>query len=210
LNLIKSELCDDCGEDHDEEEPSRGQVLSNGKKMYIFGEINPDITGSFIVNFKNADSSKEGGPIIIHVCSSGGWVEGGLCMYDMIKSAQNQVITVGCGAVYSAAVLPFEAGDVRLMYKSARLLLHDMSMNLGEIKLNAIKNVAKETGRVYDLSLAYLAKRTGLKYKELHDLCQNDTFLNASECVKYGLVDKIIQDNSHKLGELNLKAFKKK
>src|SRR5271170_2687476 len=148
---------DHCCECEMEEE--EGHSLLQGKNLFLFGEITPDSTGQFIADFKQADSSP--GAITINICCPGGWVEGGMCMYDMIRASNNQVVTVGCGAVYSAAVLPFEAGDVRIMYKSARMLLHDMSMNLGEIKLDAIKNVAKETGRIYDLSLQYLAKRSG-------------------------------------------------
>jgi ATP-dependent Clp protease, protease subunit len=184
----------------EEPEEEKGKTILDDKTLFLFGEITPDSTGSFIANFKQADSKP--GIIFLNISCSGGWVEGGMCMYDLIKASKNQVITIGCGAIYSAAVLPFSAGDVRIMYKSTRMLLHDMSMHLGEIKLDAIKNVAKETGRIYDLSLEYLSKRSGMPVSKLNELCQNDTFLSADECKKMGLVDEVVKDNLNKIGGL--------
>ena len=81
------------------------KVLQMNKSIFIFGEINVDSTGNFMAAFAEADSTP--GPITVHICSPGGWVEGGMAMYDTIRSSNNKVVTIARGTVCSSAVLPY-------------------------------------------------------------------------------------------------------
>lgn len=176
-------------EEHDDDD-GFGKVIRVNKQLFIFGEINANSVGHFMAMFKEADSTP--GYITVNVCSMGGWVEGGLTMWDVIKSSQNEVYTVACGAVYSSAILPFEAGDVRLIYNSSRLFFHDMSVSIPEGTRKTIESITYETNRLYDMYCGYVAERSKLQPKNINQLCVEEKYLDAKECKELGLADIVI------------------
>ncbi len=175
---------------HEDSEEDFSKVLLSGKTLFLFGEINPNSTGNFLAAFQEADSKP--GLIKINICSQGGWVEGGMCMYDTIRSSKNKVLTIACGAVYSSAVLPFEAGDIRAMQKSSRLFLHDMSITMMDATLKTVKSVTSETQRLYKLYCNYISERTGLSLVRVDAMLQEDTYLSSEDCLELGFTDAVI------------------
>lgn len=175
----------------------QSQVFAAHKNIYLFGEINAMSAGGFLHALHEADSRP--GPITVYICSMGGWVEGGVAMYDAIRSSKNQIVTVGTGAVFSAAVLPFLAGDIRVLQPSARLMLHDMSVGMGEASLKQVRSVVSATNKMYDLYCHYVSSRSKLTAKQVNEFCQAETYVNAKECLKYGLTDVVEKENNKKL-----------
>lgn len=179
-----------------EEHEEAGKIFLHQKEVYVIGEINPNSTGNFLAAFKEADSRP--GKITVNICSSGGWVEGGMAMHDAIKMSRNPVVTVNCGAVYSSAVLPFQAGDLRLMFPSSRLFFHDMSLGIGDATLKTVKSVVSETNRLYKLYCDYVALRVGCSPKFIDSLCQKESYLSATQCISLRLTDDMLIFNNNK------------
>jgi ATP-dependent protease ClpP protease subunit len=179
-----------------EQDDEAGEVLKVHKTLFIFGEINPMSVGHFMAAFKDADSKP--GRINVYICSNGGWVEGGLVMHDIIRSSINQVFTFACGAVYSSAVLPFEAGDNRFIFPSSMLFFHDMSVSIPESHRKTITSVNKQTDFLYDLYCEYIADRAKIAPKQIDKLCMEETYLNSKECLDFNLVDTVIPFNDKK------------
>lgn len=192
-------------EDHDHDDFSK--VLTVRKNIYLFGEINVNSTGNFLAALQEADSKP--GLISVSICSGGGWVEGGLAMFDAIRSSKNEILTVACGAVYSAAVLPFQAGDIRGMHRSARLFFHPISLGIGEASLNALNAVTKETERLYQLYCDHVAERSGLPSRKVGHLCEVESYLDINDCAALGLTDIIYEYNDNKYVEPQMKPRKK-
>lgn len=192
-------------DDNDDNEVNH--VATIRKNIFLFGEINVESTGNLLVAFQEADAKP--GNIKLNICSAGGWVEGGLCMYDLIRSTNNKVITIACGAVYSSALLPFQAGDLRVMQKSARLFLHDMSLSIGQASLNTVKSVSNETSRLYKLYCENIAERSGLSFNVVDKMCKGETYLSSEECLKMGLCDLIISYKNKEPKQQALKGKKK-
>lgn len=197
---------------HEHEETDESQfakVIKLDKNIYIFGEINPATTGFFLNAFTEADSTP--GVITIHICSMGGWVEGGMSMYDTIKASKNVVKTVACGAVYSSAVLPFVAGDIRVAQRSSRFLLHQMSLGgVNEINLTTVKTIATETTRLHKLYCEYVSNASLVSTESVATWCESETYLSAEEANKYGIVQKVIEFNPKKYVDLEKRLPLKK
>ena len=138
---------DDCPGHENREEEANVNLIN--KDIFIFGEINNRSVGMFLMAFAQADMVP--GIIRVFICSAGGWVEGGLAMYDTIKSAQNDVITIASGVVYSAAVLPFSAGDLRVMQKNTKLFLHPFSLTVEDATIKTIDMTSKETKELFKI-----------------------------------------------------------
>lgn len=167
-----------------------GKVLSNNNTIYFFGDVTPNSAGNFIACLKEVDAIVDKG-INIFLCSHGGWAEGGLAMYDAIKSCNNKITTHALGAVYSAAVLPFIAGDVRIVSKNSTLLLHDMSVSMSDTTLSELKNIERESSKIFNLICGVVMFETGLNRKKVEELTKAEAFLTANESLKYNLADRI-------------------
>lgn len=191
-----------------EEADDSGKILLQNKSIYLFGEITPNSTGNFIAALKEIDSKP--GVITVNICSAGGWVEGGMVMYDVIKSSKNKVITVGCGAVYSSAIMPFEAGDFRVMYKSSRLFFHDMSLNIGDAGFRTVRAAVNETSKLYALYCQYISERASMAPERVSELCRRESYISSEDCLTMGLVDKVIGPNDSKFEAAKSKVKSKK
>ncbi len=181
-------------DEHDDSEA--GRVLLNNKTIWFFGEISVQSTGNFIAALEEADQKK--GDIVINICSGGGWVEGGFAMYDAISCAKNRTVTVGTGAIYSSAILPFQAGDTRVLYPNARLFFHDISITMGSVTAKSAAAALKETEVLYDLYCRTVADRSGLSKEKISKFCQEESYLTAGNCEAFNLVDTILMPNKHK------------
>jgi ATP-dependent protease ClpP protease subunit len=114
-------------------------------------------------------------------------------MYDAIRSTKNKVITIACGMVGSAAVLPLMAGDERRIQKSAKIFLHDGSISMGgEFDMKSIKSLTLDSERINVIYNGYLSERTGLPVKKIQELCFNNTYLSAKESIKLGFVSSVV------------------
>lgn len=62
--------------------------------------------------------------LVVVVGSPGGDPEASIAMYTTLRAANLPIISVGLGAIYSAAIYPFMAGDKRLLFPEATFLFH--------------------------------------------------------------------------------------
>jgi ATP-dependent Clp protease protease subunit len=175
---------------NNDDAPEGGRVLLNNKTIWFFGEINVMSTGNFIAALEEAD--RKAGRIVVNICSGGGWVEGGLAMYDAITCARNQVITVGSGAIYSSAILPFQAGDHRVLYPNARLFFHDMSVTMGSVTAKSALTALKEVDVLYSQYCDLVSKRSKLSPKDISAFCQEETYMVADRALALNLIDEVV------------------
>jgi ATP-dependent Clp protease protease subunit len=168
-------------------------------------------------------------PITVFIDSPGGDVNSGFILYDTIRMSRAPVKTVGqVGA--SAATILLAAGTERLVYPSARFMLHLPSMYFGEGVSEAVAVIrTAELTRVKEqLAKAYidcgvtaglpLADTTGLtpeqadvmhtgwralvREKLLVDI-NLEHWMSAEDAIAYGLADRYItQDELFPLTEL--------
>lgn len=186
----------DSEDDHDHGEPE-GKLLLNSRFIYLIGEITYNLTGDFIAALNHLDEKE--GDIHVIIASDGGWADGGFAMYDAIRSTSNKVITEACGSVGSAAVLPFLAGDIRLMNKNARMFLHQPNVTLGAgVPAGALEGISLEMNKLFNSYLDLMKDNSFLKKAECKKLCDDESYLSAKECLDMGFSDATIMPNKRK------------
>ncbi len=182
----------------DDRPDSFSKVLFINKDIYILGEITPNSAGEFLAALNMADQGD--GEINVYICSMGGWCEGGLAMYDAIKSTRHPVKTIATGAVYSSAILPYIAGDLRLVQKSAKIFLHEISVSVShELNPATLESATKETRILVDMFSAYISSACKLSKHEVTNMCKAETYISAEEAVQMGLAHQLIDYTKNKV-----------
>ena len=195
----------------EEEQPKNREILlheprileRSNNRIYFYSEI--DRSSILTLNKALRDISNDAlittqvnevevpTPIYLHINSYGGNVFSGLAgMDEIIKTSERvKIITIIDGCCASAGTFLSIVGEERAINRHAFMLIHQLSSVMWgkyeEFKDNQ-KNLDKLMGMIKNLYKTY----TKLPVKKLDEILKHDLWFDAKECLKYGLVDKII------------------
>lgn len=131
-------------------------------------------------------------PIInLHLNTFGGGVFAALATVDTIRRLKSTVHTYIDGSVASAGTLVSIIGSKRYMGQHAHLLIHQLSGGMYG-KFSEMEDEFFNSSNLMKLFKEYYKKNTKLPMKKLDELLKRDIWLNAEECLQYGIVDEIV------------------
>lgn len=149
-------------------------------------------------SINNPDNAITG--IEVKINSPGGDVHNGFSVCEALLSSKIPVTTNVVGMAYSIAGVVAMCGHKKKMSDYATFMMHDASGNKG--------------GEVLELISSSLAKifenNTNLTLDKCKELMKRETWYNAEECLKNGLIDEIVNTSIKKPimnGEVELHAF---
>lgn len=132
--------------------------------------------------------------LTLFIHSSGGDVNDGFAIIDMIESSRHPIQTVGTGLIASTALLILSAGQkgTRTITKNTEIMSHQFSGGI-EGKMHEMMAVTTEYQRLEQLFINHFKKHTKMTEKQIKDilLSPSDRWLSPIECKKFGLCDKI-------------------
>lgn len=133
-------------------------------------------------------------PIIVYIDSYGGYVDSLNSMIGTMHQVPNPFITVCVGKAMSCGAILLAAGDHRFCDSNARILIHEVSGgSIGPV--NELEADAKETRRLNNQMMNFLAKRCKYTYKEIKDMMKEqdsrDIVLTPKKALEWGLVEVI-------------------
>lgn len=130
--------------------------------------------------------------INIYINSYGGDVSEGTAMYNMLMrhSAYKKVFIDGFA--YSIASIIAMAGDERIMPHNATMLIHNV-WGWGAGNAKELRKMADDLEIINEAGKnAYLHRvAEKLTLEKLSELMDNETMLDATQCLAYGLITKI-------------------
>lgn len=130
-------------------------------------------------------------PIKLHFQSHGGELLPSFYICDLIKNLETPVHIYIDGYVASAASLISVCGDKRFMTKNSCILIHQLKSKLSG-KFNEMEDEIKNLNFfMNNLRYIYL-NNSKINPEKLEKLLSTDIWIGADECLKLGLVDKII------------------
>lgn len=169
-------------------------LLLKERIIILNGEINDDIANIIIAEllYLNASSPKE--KITIYINSPGGSVTSGLAIYDIIKSLNCVVETIGVGMCASMGAFLLSSGTKghRKAYKNCEIMIHQpLGGSNGqvsdlEIMTNRFKYLKDKLNNI-------LANNTSQPLKKIIKDTDRNYFLSAEEAKDYHLIDSIIE-----------------
>jgi ATP-dependent Clp protease protease subunit len=199
MNPIKFEEDDDEGENENSEkeekvflaDPFAGKMLKT-RTILISGEIKKELAEKTIRQLLLLeDMSRE--PIRIFIDSPGGDADAGYAIFDMIRFVKPEVWTIGMGLVASAAAIIQLASpkERRVGLPNSHYLIHQPLSGIRGVATD-IEIHAKELEKLREKINRLIAEETGTPFAQVEKDTDRDYWMNASEAVNYGLINRVI------------------
>ena len=129
--------------------------------------------------------------IDLYINSEGGEVFSAFSAVDRIKSSPVPVHTYVEGFCASAATLLSVCAHKRYIRKNGFMLIHQVRSGLWgsfaefQDEIQNLELIMRYIKQIY-------LEHTNIPESDLVEILKHDTYLNAEECIKYGLVDEIV------------------
>lgn len=170
------------------------------RRIPVWGEIDEAVAYNLHQELTYMVETDKTKPITILIHSVGGCVSSLSSMIDDVEFAKNSgviVNTVACGEAFSAAAILLAFGSVgnRYVRKNTTVMLHPISYSV-EADYAEYQEKYTEFAKVSNEDLLKsLCKQINKPYKKLIKDIDKGLWLNASQAISYGIVDKILYDS---------------
>ncbi|MGA0448958.1 MAG: ATP-dependent Clp endopeptidase proteolytic subunit ClpP [Betaproteobacteria bacterium] len=169
--------------------------LLKERVIFLVGPVD-DMTANLVVAqllFLEAENPDK--DISLYINSPGGSVTAGMAIYDTMQFIKPDVSTLCIGQAASMGALLLTAGakNKRFCLPNSRVMIHQP---LGGFQGQAsdIEIHAKEILYLKDKLNRILSQHTGQDIKTISKDTDRDNFMSSEDAVKYGLVDKVINE----------------
>jgi ATP-dependent Clp protease protease subunit len=178
--------------------PPQYYTIEDSNVILVNGPIDNDMADYFTrmmleKNFKDPDKRPD--HIKVFINSPGGIVSDCFCMIDIMNAFPIPIYTYGIGMIASCGLMLFLSGNKgnRYIFKNTSILSHQWS-GAQEGKEHEIIAAARENKMISKRIYTIYENATGLSKDDIHKhlLPPEDRWLSPTECVKYGLADKVI------------------
>ena len=166
--------------------------------VYMYGEVDSESCLKLVntlLEEERTQLAKRGGkltPIHLHVQSGGGALTPALHVCDVIDAMTVPVHTFVEGTVASAASLITVVADKRYMTKRSTLLLHQPSMELGELRYDMLTDKLYNVQLLYKSMVDLYVDHSKLRRTDVEALLATEKYLTAAQAKERGLVDVVL------------------
>jgi ATP-dependent Clp protease protease subunit len=167
--------------------------LLKERVIFLVGNIN-DMTANLVVaQLLFLESENPDKEIHLYINSPGGSISAGMAIYDTMQFIKPDVSTlcIGMAASMGAFLLQAGAKGKRFVLPNSSVMIHQplggFQGQATDIEIHA-RYILSLRERLY----ALMAQHTGRDVEEIARDSERDKFLNATEAVDYGLVDKVL------------------
>jgi ATP-dependent Clp protease protease subunit len=159
--------------------------------VFVTGEVEDNMASLIVAQllFLESENSQD---ISMYINSPGGVVTAGMAIHDTMQYIKPKVRTVCVGQAASMGSFLLAAGEpgMRVALPNARIMVHQPSGGArgmaSDIEIQA-KEILRIRKRMNDLYAEY----TGKTLTDIEKAMDRDTFLEADEALKFGIVDKV-------------------
>ena len=184
------------------EQSSRGERaydiysrLLKERIIFLTGPIDDNIASLICAQLLFLESESPKKEISFYINSPGGIVWSGLAMYDTMQYISSKIMTICIGQAASAGSLLLTAGADNMRYSlpNSRIMMHQPSGGYQgqvtdiEIQTKEIIKTKKRLNEIY-------AKHSGRDIKEVEEIMERDKYFSPQEAIKFGLIDKIVEN----------------
>lgn len=183
-----------------EEDNDEASVETSGSRIFFYSEVSRDSVLTLNKALRNLAIQQQNvgavheipaPPIKLHINSNGGSLLDGFAAVDYIRACKVPVYTVIDGAAASAATLMSVVGAKRYIHKHGFMLIHQLSGGLWGKYEDMIDDFKNSELFMNTLSQIYKEK-TKIPDKTLKEMLKRDLWFDAKTCLKYGMVDEIL------------------
>ena len=169
--------------------------LLKERVVFMVGPVEDYTANVVVAQLLFLESENPDKDIHLYINSPGGSVTAGLAIYDTMQFIKPDISTLCIGQAASMGALLLTAGTKgkRFALPHARCMIHQP---LGGFQGQAsdFEIHAKEILHMKKIVNEILAKHTGQTIKKIEKDTDRDNFLDANAAIKYGIVDKVLNE----------------
>lgn len=171
--------------------------LLEDRVIFLGEAIDSHVANTVIAQLLFLEKQDTKSPITLYINTPGGHVTAGLAIYDVMQYVKPDIITVAIGMAASmgSVILAGGAKGKRFALPHAEIMIHQ-PLGGAEGQATEIKIAAEHILKTGDTLYTILAKHTGQPLEKIKHDCDRDNFMDAKQALKYGLIDKIINNEA--------------
>lgn len=165
-------------------------------RVIFLGEgIDSMVANTVIAQLLFLEKQDAKAPITMYINTPGGHVTAGLAIYDTMQYIKPDVITVAVGMAASmwSIILAGGAKWKRYALPHTEIMIHQ-PLGGAEGQATEIRLAAEHILKTGEVLYTILARHTGQPIEKVRQDCDRDNFMDAKQALKYGLIDKIINN----------------
>ena len=162
--------------------------------VFVTGGVEDHMATLITAQLLYLESENPKKDIFMYINSPGGVVTAGMAIHDTMQYIKPAVSTVCVGQAASMGSFLLAAGEpgMRIALPNARIMVHQPSGGArgmaSDIEIQA-REILRIRQRMNDLYVKY----TGQSLTDIEKALDRDTFLEAEEAQKFGIVDKVFE-----------------
>lgn len=167
-------------------------ALLQERIIFVTGPVEDNMAAMISAQLLYLESSNPKKDIWMYINSPGGVVTAGMAIHDTMKYIRPKVGTVCIGQAASMGSFLLAAGEPGMRYAmtNARIMVHQPSGG-AQGMASDIEIQAKEILRIKKSMNSLYSEYTGKALKDIEKAMDRDTFLEADEAKKFGLIDEV-------------------
>ncbi len=171
--------------------------LLEDRVIFLGEAIDSMVANTVIAQLLFLEKQDAKAPITMYINSPGGHVTAGLAIYDTMQYIKPDVITVAVGMAASmgSVILAGGAKWKRYALPHTEIMIHQ-PLGGAEGQATEIRLAAEHILKTGETLYTILAKHTGQPIEKIRQDCDRDNFMDAKQALKYGLIDKIINNET--------------
>lgn len=171
--------------------------LLEDRVIFLGEAIDSMVANTVIAQLLFLEKQDAKAPITMYINTPGGHVTAGLAIYDTMQYIKPDVITVAVGMAASmgSVILAGGAKWKRYALPHTEIMIHQPLWG-AEWQATEIRLAAEHILRTGEMLYGIIAKHTGQPIEKVRQDCDRDNFMDAKQALKYGLIDKIINNEA--------------
>ena len=167
--------------------------LLKDRIIFLGGAIDDQVANSIIAQMLFLTSEDSNKDITLYIHSPGGHVTAGMAVYDTMQYVKPDVSTVcvGLAASMGAVLLAGGAKGKRFALPHSEVMIHQ-PWGGTEGQASDIQIAAEHIIQTKNTLNKILAKHTGQKLDVIEKSTDRDKYLQATEAMNFGLIDKVV------------------
>jgi len=176
--------------------------LLSERIVFLGWPIDDEVSNIVVAQLLFLESQDPEKDINLYINSPGGSITSGLAIYDTMQYIKPDISTICIGMAASMGAILLAGGTKgkRFALPNSRVMIHQ-PFGGAEGVAKDIEIRAKEILYLRDELNKILAKHTGQPIKKIEKDADRDFFMSSVEAVKYGMIDKVIEQKPKEKGE---------
>lgn len=167
--------------------------MSSKGVVFINGRIDQEMYRRVIKELQEAErATKKNEIVTVYFDSQGGDSQTACGLYDIVRSCKRKVTGIVAGRADSGAPVILQACHRRLMTEHSSIMLHRLSLCIGELSLGDAKTTVQRFEQLDEKMIDIISAKARYSRDEVAKLMSVDVHLDASKALEFGLIDQVI------------------